>query len=110
MLGRERVSDTLSPAESQDRTRLDCEVRLCVVPHARQIVMELHLSELRGMLIPMTLAKFGKASEMKARHLLGSASSGAPQTADTLRVMPARTVTGHKQSFAEHRYTYSALP
>ena len=27
--------------------------------------MELHLSELRGMLIPMTLAKFGKASEIK---------------------------------------------
>ena len=65
MLGRERVSATLSPAESQDRTRLDCEVRSCFVPHARRIVMERRVSELRGILIPMTLAKFGKALEMK---------------------------------------------
>ena len=84
MLGRERVSATLSPAESQDRTRLDCEVRPCVVPHAWRIVMELRVSELRGTLIPMTPAK------LSLEKLVGMKRQSGPKRAKVVKFSGAK--------------------
>jgi hypothetical protein len=39
-----------------------------------------------------------------------SATAGLTQTADPLWLALAMPVTGHKRSFTQQRYTYSALP